>query len=117
MARRHDHLRLGAHGEALVARRYEREGYRVLARNWRCAVGELDLVLARGDLVVVCEVKTRASARFGSGLEAVGPDKQRRLRRLAAIWVATAAPFRPGSVRIDVAAVTAGRLEVVEGAC
>lgn len=117
MARRHDHLRLGAHGEGLVARRYELDGYRVLARNWRCPVGELDLVLARGALVVVCEVKTRSSARFGSGLEAVDRAKQRRLRRLAALWVATEAPFRPESVRIDVAAVTGGRVEVVHGAC
>ena len=50
---------------------YAQLGMVVLARNWRCRQGELDLVLAKGGLVVFCEVKTRASAAFGSPLEAV----------------------------------------------
>lgn len=117
----HDHLRLGAHGEARVAAWYEARGYTVLDRNWRCrdddVNGELDLVVARGVDVVVVEVKTRSSERFGSPLEAVGPDKRRRLRRLAGRWCADAAPFPPASVRIDVAAVVGGRIQVVEAAC
>jgi putative endonuclease len=117
----HDHLRLGAHGEARVAEWYEARGYVVLVRNWRCrggeVAGELDLVVARGADVVVVEVKTRSSTRFGSPLEAVGPDKQRRLRRLAQRWRAEAAPFPPASLRIDVAAVVGGRVEVIEAAC
>jgi putative endonuclease len=113
----HDHLRLGAHGEARVAAWYEARGYRVLDRNWRCRDGEIDLVVALGRDVAVVEVKTRSSLRYGSPFDAVGAAKQRRLRRLAARWITEAAPFRPASVRIDVAGVVGGRVEVVEDAC
>ena len=73
--------RLGAVGETLAARYYERLGFEVLARNWRCATGELDLVVGRGDLVVFVEVKSRSSLAFGHPAEAVTRDKQRRIRR------------------------------------
>ena len=106
---------LGAHGEALVARWYERQGYEVLARNWRTADGELDLVLGRDRLVVVCEVKTRSSERFGSPLEAVTPRKQQRIRRLAVRWLASS-DHGPAEVRFDVAAVLRGKVDVIEGA-
>ena len=122
---RHDHLALGRYGEDRAARWYLAHGYVVVDRNWRCAVGELDLVVVRKlpnsvELVVV-EVKTRSSGRFGSPLEAVGPDKQRRLRRLAGEWLAVRWPEftdgrRPTQVRFDVVAVLGGRLEVVEAA-
>lgn len=115
-SQRFDPRRLGADGEDVVARWYVERGYSVLARNWRCSEGELDLILARGDTVVVCEVKTRASTRFGSPFEAVGRDKQRRLRRLTARWLAENASLRPQEVRIDVAAVVSRRVEVIEGA-
>jgi putative endonuclease len=107
---------LGDHGERLVASWYEARGFTVLARNWRVREGELDVVVGRDGLVVVCEVKTRSSGRFGSPLEAVTPRKQRRLRHLAAAWLA--ATGRPAStVRFDVAAVHGGtRVEVVEDA-
>jgi putative endonuclease len=106
---------LGAAGEAQAARWYEANGYTVVARNWRCRQGELDLILSKGALVVFCEVKTRSSDAFGSPAEAVTRTKQLRLRRLAAAWIEQA-PSRPRDVRFDVAAVLAGRLEVVEGA-
>ena len=111
----HDHRRLGAHGEDRALRWYVERGYELVERNWRCATGEIDLVLRQDGTVVFCEVKTRSSARFGSPLEAVGRDKQRRLRRLAATWLATSdVGYR--SVRFDVAAVIGSRVEVVEGA-
>ena len=70
---------LGEWGEAKVARHYEAAGYEVLDRNWRVRGGEIDLVLARGDEVVFCEVKTRTSSRFGHASEAVGHRKQQLL--------------------------------------
>lgn len=118
--------RLGGRGEAAVAEWYESRGYRVLDRNWRCGEGELDLVLADegGRLVVFCEVKTRASSRFGSPFEAVTPAKQRRLRRLAGRWLAEAKPagLAAPQLRMDVAAVRIGPdgrfvIDVVEDAC
>lgn len=116
MERKFDQRLLGQDGEDVAARWYEARGYVVLARNWRCPEGELDLVLAKGDLVVVCEVKTRSSDRYGSPFEAVGPHKRMRLRRSAARWLREAAPFRPEEVRFDVAGVVGRRVEVVHSA-
>src|ERR687892_2414853 len=100
---------LGARGEALAADWYVAAGYDVVARNWRCREGELDLVVARPGEIVFCEVKTRASDRFGVPAEAVTAAKQRRLRTLAARFLAEH-PALPGSARrrapFHVAAVT-----------
>ena len=105
----------GRFGEDEAARWYRRRGYEVLARNWRCELGELDLVLGAPGLVVFCEVKARASAEFGGPQGAVNHTKQRRLRRLAAAWLAVE---RPGTVqvRFDVVAVVNARVEVIEDA-
>jgi putative endonuclease len=105
----------GAAAEAQAARWYEQAGYEVLARNWRCAQGELDLVLGRGPVVVFCEVKSRSSAAFGLPAEAVTAAKRARLRRLAASWLDEVGA-RPGEVRFDVVAVLGDELEVIEGA-
>jgi putative endonuclease len=78
---------LGRHGEQLAAEYLERSGMRILDRNWRCAEGELDIVAAQRQVLVVCEVKTRSSDRYGTPLEAINRQKQRRLRRLAICWV------------------------------
>jgi putative endonuclease len=78
---------LGRHGEQLAAEYLERSGMRILDRNWRCAEGELDIVAAQRQVLVVCEVKTRSSDRYGTPLEAITRQKQRRLRRLAICWV------------------------------
>lgn len=91
-------------GERAAELVYVRRGYRVLARNWRCRTGELDLVLARGPTLVICEVKTRRGSRFGAGWEAVDARKQAKLRAVArAFLVATG--LRPREVRFDVASV------------
>ena len=110
--------RLGQRGEDAAAQFVMARGWRVVDRNWRCAQGEIDLVAldpSARDLVVI-EVKTRSSARYGSGVEAVTARKAARLRRLAAQWLAE----HPGAgdepveaVRIDVIGVLAepdGRL-------
>ncbi|HEX9529837.1 MAG TPA: YraN family protein [Acidimicrobiales bacterium] len=111
-----DRLRLGVEGEAAVAAWYTDRGYEVLARNWRCRDGELDLVLGLGRVFVFCEVKTRSSTAFGLPAEAVTRAKQVRLRRLAARWLDDAAPRRAREIRFDVASVLAGAIEVIEGA-
>ncbi|HEY0950192.1 YraN family protein [Nocardioides sp.] len=78
---------LGAYGETLAARHLVGQGMVLLDRNWRCEAGEIDLVLRDGDVLVVCEVKTRSSVRFGTPHEAVTDIKVARLRRLAARWI------------------------------
>ena len=76
----------------------------VLDRNWRCDTGEIDLVLRDGDVLVVCEVKTRSSLSCGAPHEAVTPAKLARLRRVAAAWM-DAHDVHPREVRIDMVAV------------
>jgi putative endonuclease len=107
--------RLGRDGEARAAAWYVARGYDVLATNWRCAQGELDLIVGRAGTVVFSEVKARTSDRFGTPAEAVTPAKQARIRRLAAQWLAEAVPRR-ARVRFDVAAVCDGHVEVLEDA-
>ena len=106
---------LGAEGEARVARHYEEQGYTVLDRNWRCRDGELDIVLRQGRTLVICEVKTRSSAAFGTPAEAVTAKKQAKLRLLARQYLG-ASTFRPREIRFDVAAVLAGEIEIIEHA-
>ena len=111
-----DHRRaMGAAGEERAARWYRARGYQVLARNWRCRDGELDLVVARGRTLVVVEVKARRTDRFGAPVEAVTVAKQRRIRHLAMRYL-EATGARPGRIRFDVVSILGGRLEVVEGA-
>ncbi|GAA0457949.1 UPF0102 protein [Paractinoplanes deccanensis] len=92
---------LGSYGERVAAQHLQDLGLELLTRNWRCADGELDLVLRDGDDIVICEVKTRRSGRFGSPAEAITPHKRRKLRHLAARWLDEA---RVGAreVRFDV---------------
>jgi putative endonuclease len=95
---------LGAYGEAVAARHLVEQGMALLDRNWRCDEGELDLVLRDGDVLVVCEVKTRTSLEHGSPHEAVTPEKLSRLVRLGVRW-AEAHDARPQEIRIDLVAV------------
>lgn len=106
---------LGRWGEERAAEHYRRVGFTVVDRNWRAAGGELDLVVAAGSLVVFCEVKARRDERFGPPSSAVGVAKRRRIRRLAAQWLATH-DARGVEVRFDVVAITGVRVEVIEAA-
>jgi putative endonuclease len=95
---------LGRFGEALAARHLEDDGFVVLERNWRCDLGEVDIVARDGDVLVVCEVKTRSSLRHGSPFEAVTERKLHRLERLGMRWMRERG-VRPVSLRIDVVSV------------
>jgi putative endonuclease len=103
-------------GEELAAAWYEARGFEVVARNWRCREGELDLIVRDGRLYVFCEVKARSSDAFGAPAEAVNREKQQRLRRLAARWLESDAPAPAREIRFDVAAVTPAGVEMLEGA-
>ncbi len=105
----------GRWGEAQAAVWYERRGCVVLDRNWRCDRGELDLVVADGEVLVFVEVKARASDTFGTASAAVGERKQHTLRMLAARWLGDH-PDRRGDIRFDVVAITGTRVEVIHHA-
>lgn len=112
---------VGRYGEDVAAAHVVERGWQVLDRNWRCREGELDLVALDGRELVVVEVKTRRSTRYGQPAEAVTAVKLARVRRLAAQWL-SAHDVRPASVRVDVIAVLvphAGRalVEHLEGVC
>jgi len=106
---------LGRYGEDVAARHLAAAGLTLLARNWRCREGEVDIVAREGDVLVVCEVKTRRGAGFGTPLDAVTPAKAARLRRLAVRWLADqrasgdgpGGPDRYAEVRFDVVSVLA----------
>ena len=119
MATAQQRMALGGYGEAQAARFLVERGMVVLDRNWRCDLGELDLVLRDGSVLVFCEVKTRATEAFGSPLESVTPAKVARLRRLAARWMRDHG-VRAEEVRLDLVGVLLGgsgpgRVEHVPG--
>ena len=99
---------LGRFGEDVAARRLVDDGFTVLARNWRCELGEIDIVALKDGVLVVCEVKTRRSTAYGAPQEAVTRVKLGRLRRLAVRWLQEH-ELRPDQVRVDVVAVTCPR--------
>lgn len=105
----------GAAGEAQAAAWYRQHGYVVVAQNWRCREGELDLVVQQGRVLVFVEVKARRTDRFGLPAEAVTLTKQRRLRTLATRYLETNG-VRASSLRFDVVSILAGELEVIEAA-
>jgi putative endonuclease len=95
---------VGAYGERRAVEHLIDAGMVLLDRNWRCRQGEIDIVARDGDVLVFCEVKTRRGDGYGTPAEAVVATKARRLRRLAAQWLADH-PVRPAEVRFDVISV------------
>jgi putative endonuclease len=100
----------GKRAERRAAWWYRLRGYRVLAANAWAGGYELDLVVRRGRSLVFCEVKEKAGGRFGEPAEMVGEEKQQRLRRAAAGWLAAHPEHAGLSVSFDVIAVQEGRL-------
>jgi putative endonuclease len=101
---------LGRYGEDLAARRLAEAGMTVLERNWRCRTGEIDIVAADGDVLVVCEVKARRAGAYEHPMAAVTGRKAERLRRLAGCWLADRWLEKHGTpptggVRIDLVGV------------
>jgi putative endonuclease len=91
MVTRESKKQIGVRGEDLACAELERQGLQVLERNWRCRLGEIDIVAAEaganGLTMVFCEVKCRSGLGFGHPLEAITFTKRRTLRQLAAVWM------------------------------
>ena len=110
----------GKWAEDLVSRWYQQHGYVIVARNWRCKRGELDVVACKNGVLVVCEVKARASNAFGTPAEAITPAKQLKVRRATADFRASLRASNDPllslvkSVRFDVACVLGTQLEMLE---
>ncbi len=106
---------VGQRGEDRAARALSAAGYRVVERNVRLRVGELDLVAYDGDTLVFVEVRSRADHRFGGGMAAVPHGKQRQVARAAAAYLATRRPAF-AACRFDVVAITGPELVIVRDA-
>lgn len=94
---------LGAMGEAIASERLTARGWPIIATNWRCRYGEIDLVARDGDSLVIIEVRARATKRYGQPEESVGGEKRRRLIRLGERYIQHVG--WPGAWRIDVIAI------------
>lgn len=79
---------LGERGEALAEVHLQRLGYRIVERNYRCPLGEVDRIAVQGKTLIFLEVKARSTPDFGGPLEAVDRRKRRKLTRLAQYYVA-----------------------------
>ena len=102
-----DRRELGQRGEDLAARHLSAKGYAIVARNWRCGTGELDLVAQEGNGLVFVEVRTRRGEEMGTPEESITPAKQARLIALAEAYVQ--AHDWLGDWRIDVVAIEMDR--------
>lgn len=81
------HKLLGDRGEVAAVRWLKRSGFRIIAKQYRNAFGEIDIIAKERDQIVFVEVKTRRSTDAGQPFEAVGVHKQRKLTRLALAWL------------------------------
>jgi putative endonuclease len=90
---------------------YRWRGYRILDTNRWLAGAELDIVARRGRTVVVCEVKSKSGDRFGDPLEMVTPVKIARIRRATEVWLRLHPEVRGLTVRFDVIAERAGKIQ------
>ncbi len=109
-----NHKEFGNLGESLAEAYLIDNGFKVLTRNYRTKIGEIDLIVIKESLLVFVEVKTRKSQRYGKGFEAVNVKKQQTLRRVAEQYLAYE-KFSGGelSMRFDVVDVLAGKEEPV----
>lgn len=107
--------RLGAHAEQLVADHYTADGYTIEARNYRCPLGEIDLIAARGDLLVFIEVRSTTTDYLDSPTRTVSAAKQKRIARTADRYLA-ARPQAPRDIRFDVVGVHLGNKKKGRGA-
>jgi putative endonuclease len=103
----------GARAERRVRLHYLLRGYRVLGSNIRAGGNELDVVVRRGNRLVFCEVKMRTGPGYGDPLEAVGYEKERRLRRAAEVFLASNRSLAALEIAFEVAAVRGRRIERV----
>jgi putative endonuclease len=96
---------LGKEGEQVAERYLRKKGYRLVERNYRCPVGELDLIVLDGRVIVFVEVKTRSDDRFGIPFESVHRRKQRRMIK-AALFFLTQHRLHHRDARFDVIGIS-----------
>ena len=106
----------GADAETRALRHLEREGLKLIARNWRCKGGELDLVMTDGATLAVIEVRSRARSDYGSALESVDGRKQGRLVHATQLFLAAHQAHAQREVRFDVVTLEGSDLQWLKAA-
>ncbi len=103
-------INTGKNGENIAAKFLEKQGIKILERNWRFSrVGEIDIIAKDGDTLVFIEVKTRSSADFGHPLEAISPNKFSTINKLAEIYIAQDQIVSYKDLRIDLIGILNGK--------
>lgn len=107
----------GADTEARALQFLQQHGLQLIERNWRCKLGELDLVMRDGDTVVVTEVRGRSRPEFGSAAETVDARKQLRIQRATQLMLASRRDLAGRPLRFDIVAVDgAGEIQWLRAA-
>jgi putative endonuclease len=97
-------MRTGKRGEDIACAYLKRRGYRIVERNYKCPLGELDIVAKDGDAIVFVEVKSRKSEEFGDPQLAVGLEKQKKVSRISLTYLKEKHLY-PCNARFDVVAI------------
>ena len=108
--RRRQALGRGSRGEWLASLALMAKGFRIVERRYRTRLGEIDLIARRGDLVLIVEVKTRAT--LIQAMEAIGGLSERRIEAAADLWLARQPDHGRLSIRFDMVAVLPWRWPV-----
>jgi putative endonuclease len=95
---------LGNRGEEIAAKYLEEQGYKILARNYRCLLGEIDIIACDNEDLVFIEVKTRTNLAFGLPQESITRSKQFRIRKIALHYLAEKRPLY-SKYRFDVVSI------------
>jgi len=105
----------GQGGETRATALLTREGYTIVERNYRCSLGELDIVARDGDVLAFVEVRSRADSEHGHAAEAVDTRKQAQVARVAMHYIGLRNP-RFDESRFDVVAITGDAIELIKDA-
>ncbi|MGE0547045.1 MAG: YraN family protein [Kofleriaceae bacterium] len=108
-------IAIGASAETDATAALAAAGYRIIERNYRCSIGELDAIARDGDTLVFIEVRSRSDQLHGNAAEMVSAHKRRRVARVAEAYLLDRMPAFT-TCRFDVVAVTGGRIELIKDA-
>lgn len=107
---------LGKEKEELAAGFLLEKGYRIIERNFRCRAAEIDLIAWDGSILSFIEVKYRSSSRCGDPLEAVGPNKQRKIYEAALFYIARKGVSSDTQMRFDVVSILKDEITLIKNA-
>ena len=103
-----DNIKLGKIGEETAAEILRSKGFQILQRNYRCSMGEVDIIAAKGSRISFIEVKTRQSRNYGRPCESIGKEKQKHIRNAATCYLKEMAKkgYVPSGISFDVMEIT-----------